>query len=140
MGTLNCIYFVLFAVGVGYAFIAVVLGGISDIDIPGVDIDIPGIDLQPGEPDIHLDLPFVHDISGDVDHPEVGFSPLSPITIATFITTFGCTGTVFGSGGTVLVLGLALVLVAVLLAGLGSGLLGLLPVFSGGGVYSLYLS
>jgi membrane protein implicated in regulation of membrane protease activity len=92
LGTLNCVYFVLFALGVGYAIIAAVLGGLSSVDVPGVDIDIPGIDLHPGEPDIHLDLPFVHDISHDVDHPEVGLSPLSPITIATFITTFGGVG------------------------------------------------
>jgi membrane protein implicated in regulation of membrane protease activity len=92
LNTLNCVYFILFALGVGYALIAAVLGGLSHIDLPGVDIDVPGIDLHPGEPDIHLDLPFVHDISHDVDHPEVGLSPLSPITIATFITTFGGVG------------------------------------------------
>jgi membrane protein implicated in regulation of membrane protease activity len=92
LGTLNCVYFVLFALGVGYAVIAAVLGGLSHIDVPGLDIDIPGVDLHPGEPDIHLDLPFIHDISHDVDHPEVGLSPLSPITIATFITTFGGVG------------------------------------------------
>jgi membrane protein implicated in regulation of membrane protease activity len=92
VGTLNCIYFILFAVGVGYAVIAGLMGGLSQIDVPGVDLDIPGVELHPGEPDIHLELPFDHDISHDVDHPEVGFSPLSPITIATFITTFGGVG------------------------------------------------
>jgi membrane protein implicated in regulation of membrane protease activity len=92
LGTLNCVYFFLFALGVGYALIAGLLGSLSHIDLPGVDIDIPGIDLHPGEPDIHLDIPFVHDISHDVNHPEVGLSPLSPITIATFITTFGGVG------------------------------------------------
>jgi membrane protein implicated in regulation of membrane protease activity len=92
LGTLNCIYFFLFALGVGYAIVAAVMGGLSHVDLPGVDIDIPGIDLHPGEPDIHLDVPFGHDISHDVDHPEVGLSPLSPITIATFITTFGGVG------------------------------------------------
>ena len=92
LGTLNCVYFFLFALGVGYAIIAAVMGGLSHVDLPGVDIDIPGIDLHPGEADIHLDIPFVHDISHDVDHPEVGLSPISPITIATFITTFGGVG------------------------------------------------
>jgi membrane protein implicated in regulation of membrane protease activity len=92
LGTLNCVYFFLFALGVGYALIAGLLGGLSHVDLPGVDIDVPGIDLHPGEPDIHLDIPFVHDISHDVDHPEVGLSPLSPITIATFVTTFGGVG------------------------------------------------
>ena len=93
-GTLNCVYFFLFALGVGYALVAAALGGLSHVDVPGVDIDIPGIDLHPGEPDVHLELPFHHDISHDVDHPEVGLSPLSPIIIATFITTFGGTGLV----------------------------------------------
>jgi membrane protein implicated in regulation of membrane protease activity len=97
IGTLNCIYFVLFALGVGYALIAVVLGGLSHVDVPGVDIDIPGVELHPGEPDIHLELPFSHDVSTDVDHPEVGLSPLSPITIATFITTFGGVGLIVNS-------------------------------------------
>jgi membrane protein implicated in regulation of membrane protease activity len=94
LGTLNCVYFFLFALGVGYAIIAAMMGGLSHVDLPGVDIDIPGIDLHPGEADIHLDIPFVHDISHDVDHPEVGLSPLSPITIATFITTFGGVGVI----------------------------------------------
>ncbi len=89
---LSCIYFFLFTLGVGYALIAVVFGEISHFDIPGLDIDIPGLDLHPGGPDIHLEIPFHHDISHDVDHPEVGLSPLSPITIATFVTTFGGTG------------------------------------------------
>lgn len=96
-GTLNCVYFFLFALGVGYAIVAAVMGGLSHIDLPGADIDIPGIDLHPGEPDIHLEIPFVHDISHDVDHPEVGLSPLSPITIATFITTFGGIGLIVNS-------------------------------------------
>jgi membrane protein implicated in regulation of membrane protease activity len=97
LGTLNCVYFFLFALGVGYAIIAAVMGGLSHVDLPGVDIDIPGIDLHPGEADIHLDIPFAHDISHDVDHPEVGLSPLSPITIATFITTFGGVGLIVNS-------------------------------------------
>ncbi len=92
LSTLNCIYFFLFALGVGYAIVAAVMGGLSHIDVPGVDIDIPGVDLHPGEPDIHLELPFAHDIGHDVDHPEVGLSPLSPITIATFVTAFGGVG------------------------------------------------
>ena len=92
LGTLNCVYFVLFALGVGYALIVAVMGGLAHVDVPGVDIDIPGVDLHPGEPDVHLDLPFGHDIAHDVDHPDVGLSPLSPITIATFITAFGGVG------------------------------------------------
>jgi membrane protein implicated in regulation of membrane protease activity len=124
IGTLNCVYFFLFALGVGYALIAVVLGGLSHIEVPGVDIDIPGIDLHPGEPDIHLELPFSHDISHDVDHPDVGLSPLSPITIATFITTFGGVGLIINnlpifSGQPWIVLKLWLGLPIAIVSGLG---------------------
>ncbi len=97
LGTLNYVYFFLFALGVGYAIIIGVMGGLSHIDVPGVDIDIPGIDLHPGEPDFHVELPFMDAASHDVDHPEVGLSPLSPITIATFITTFGGTGLIMNN-------------------------------------------
>ncbi len=92
LGTLNCVYFFLFALGVGYALVSWVLGGLASFELPGIDIDIPGVDLHPGEPDIHLELPLSHDVSADVDHPEVGLSPLSPITVAAFITTFGGVG------------------------------------------------
>jgi membrane protein implicated in regulation of membrane protease activity len=68
------------------------MGGLSHVHTPDLDIDIPGLDLHPGEPDIHIELPFAHDVSYDVDHPEAGLSPLSPITIAMFITTFGGVG------------------------------------------------
>ena len=65
LSTLNCIYFFLFALGVGYAIVAAVMGGLSHVDVPGVDIDIPGVDLHPGEPDIHFELPFAHDVAHD---------------------------------------------------------------------------
>jgi membrane protein implicated in regulation of membrane protease activity len=96
LGTLNCIYFFLFALGVGYAIIVGVMGGLAHIDTD-LDIDIPGIDLHPGEPDFHIELPFGDAIGHDVDHPEVGVSPLSPITIATFVTTFGGVGLIVGN-------------------------------------------
>lgn len=91
--TLNCVYMVLFFIGVGYALFVVVTGGLSSIDMPDVDIDIPQIDL-PGD----VGIPGA-DISvgggmpaGGLDAPDVSVSPLSPITIATFITTFGGLG------------------------------------------------
>ncbi len=91
IGTLNCIYFVLFAVGVGYAIIAAIMGHLSHFDLPGLHLDLPG-----GH-DMHIESPFVHDITHDVDHPEVGLSPLSPITIAVFITTFGGVGLILNN-------------------------------------------
>ncbi len=93
--TLNCVYFFLFALGVGYTILVAVMGGLGHLDLPGLDVDIPGVDLHPGEPDIHIEFPF--DAAHSVDHPEVGLSPLSPITIATFVTTFGGVGLVLNN-------------------------------------------
>jgi membrane protein implicated in regulation of membrane protease activity len=92
--TLNCIYGTLLLIGVGYALFIVITGGLSDIDMPDVDIDVPQIDL-PGDvdipgADIHLGGPDV--AVGGLDAPDVSVSPLSPITIASFITTFGGLG------------------------------------------------
>ena len=92
--TLNCVYFGLFFVGVGYAIFIVITGGLSDIDMPDVDIDIPQIDL-PGDvdipgADIHIGSPEIG--AGGIDAPDVAVSPLSPITIASFVTTFGGIG------------------------------------------------
>lgn len=92
MGTLNCVYFFLLVLGVGYALVSWVLGGLSQIDLPGADIDLPGVDLSPEGPDLQVDLGSGVDISGDIGQPEIGLSPLSPITVATFVTTFGGVG------------------------------------------------
>jgi hypothetical protein len=92
--TLNCVYFSLFLVGVGYALFIVITGGLSDINMPDVDVDIPQISL-PGDVDIPgADISISGDIgpTGGIDAPDVSVSPLSPITIATFITTFGGIG------------------------------------------------
>jgi membrane protein implicated in regulation of membrane protease activity len=92
--TLNCIYFALFFVGVGYAIFIAITGGLSHIDMPDVHIDVPHVDL-PGD----VDIPGANvDIGGPdlpvhgIDAPDVHVSPLSPITIASFITTFGGIG------------------------------------------------
>lgn len=92
--TLNCVYFSLFFIGVGYAIFIVITGGLSDIDMPDVDIDVPHIDL-PGDvdipgADIHIGGPEF--AAGGIDSPDVSVSPLSPITIASFVTSFGGIG------------------------------------------------
>jgi membrane protein implicated in regulation of membrane protease activity len=94
VNTLNCVYFALFFVGVGYAIFIVITGGLSHIDMPDVHVDIPHVDL-PGD----VDIPGANiDIGGPdvpfhgIDAPDVHVSPLSPITIASFITTFGGIG------------------------------------------------
>ena len=91
LSTLNCVYFALFFVGVGYALFVVITGGLSDIDMPDVDIDIPQVGL-PGDVDIpggSIQIGGGDVPAGGIDAPDVTVSPLSPITIATFITTFG---------------------------------------------------
>lgn len=93
LGTINCVYMALLTVGFLYALMILIGGGLSDIDLPDVDIDVPHFDL-PGDidiPDIHVDIG--HDI-GSFDHGAVEVSPLSPITIAAFITSFGGVGIV----------------------------------------------
>lgn len=92
--TLNCIYFALFFIGVGYALFIVITGGLSDIDMPDVDIDIPQIDL-PGDvsipgADVSIGGPDIP--AAGIDAPDVTVSPLSPITVSTFVTTFGGIG------------------------------------------------
>ncbi|MGD2040337.1 MAG: hypothetical protein PVH11_05890, partial [Anaerolineae bacterium] len=91
--TLNCVYLTLFFIGLGYALFVVITGGLSDIDMPDVDIDIPQVDL-PGDVDIPgAEIQIGSDVpTGGIDAPDVAVSPLSPITVATFITTFGGIG------------------------------------------------
>jgi len=80
--TLNCVYFGLFLLGVGYAIFILITGGLA-----GGDVDVSQIGLS-GDVDIGgADVP-----AAGLDAPDVAVSPLSPITIATFITTFGGVG------------------------------------------------
>lgn len=92
--TLSCVYSVLFFVGLGYAVFVAITGGLSQVDLPDVDIDVPQINL-PGDVDIpgagiHIGGPEIP--GAGLDAPDVSVSPLSPITIATFVTVFGGVG------------------------------------------------
>jgi len=73
---LDCAYFLSFGVGLLWAIVIVVSGGLGgDVDVP--DADMPDFDV------------------GDVDAFDVGsveISPISPITISAFITAFGAVG------------------------------------------------
>jgi len=94
LGTVNCVYMALLTVGFLYALMIVIGGGLSHIDLPDVDIDVPHIDL-PGDidiPDVHVEVG--HAEVGSFDHGMIEVSPLSPITIAAFITSFGGVGIV----------------------------------------------
>lgn len=94
LGTINCVYVALLMVGFLYALMLLIGGGLSNIDLPDVDIDVPHVDL-PGDvdiPDVHVAVSSA-DV-GSFDHGMVEVSPLSPITIAAFITSFGSVGIV----------------------------------------------
>jgi membrane protein implicated in regulation of membrane protease activity len=66
-GTVDCAYFITFAIGLVWAIFVLVAGGSGEADVPDADVD-----------------------SFDIGSVEV--SPISPITISTFITTFGGIG------------------------------------------------
>jgi membrane protein implicated in regulation of membrane protease activity len=93
---LNCVYFALFFVGLGYAIFVVITGGLSDVDMPDVDIDVPQISLG-GDveiPGAGIQISGAELPAGGLDAPDVSVSPISPITIATFITVFGGIGVI----------------------------------------------
>ena len=77
--TLNCVYFFMLLAGVIWTAIVLIGGAIASVDLPDIGVDVPNIDF-------HVD----HDVS--YDHGSVGVSPLSPITIASFVTSFGGLG------------------------------------------------
>jgi len=86
-GALDCAYFLSFGVGLVWALFVVITGGL------GGDVEVPNAHM----PDFDL---------GDIDTFDVGsveVSPISPITISTFITTFGAVGIIarqlFGVSG-----------------------------------------
>jgi hypothetical protein len=70
---LTVFYLALLGVGILYAVIILIGGGLHDLHLPGFDLHGGG----------HLHIP------GGVDQPEVGVPSLSPITIASFVTAFG---------------------------------------------------
>lgn len=88
--TLNCVYFFMLLAGVLWTAIVLIGGAVASVDVPDVDLDMPGVHL-PGDIDIpSIDFHIDHDVS--FDHGSVGVSPLSPITIASFVTSFGGLG------------------------------------------------
>ena len=90
-GTLNCIYFALLGVGIIYALIILITGGLHEIDVPGLDIDIGDVDIGGHHlPDVPVHIDFDH--APSFDHGDVDVPSLSPITIASFVTAFGSFG------------------------------------------------
>jgi hypothetical protein len=75
MAGLDCAYFLSFGMGLVWAIFIVVTGGLGQGEAP--DVNLP-----------HLDIGGAHAF----DAGSVEVSPISPITIATFITAFGAVG------------------------------------------------
>jgi membrane protein implicated in regulation of membrane protease activity len=96
LDALNCVYFSLFFIGLGYALFVVITGGLSDVGMPDVDIDVPQISLG-GDveiPGAGVSISGAEIPAGGLDAPDVSVSPISPITIATFVTVFGGIGVI----------------------------------------------
>jgi membrane protein implicated in regulation of membrane protease activity len=95
--TLMYVYLGCLIIGLVYAVFATIFGGHGDVgaDVGGADIGHIGGDFG-----AHGGLDFAHgevggagDIASDtVAYGEVGFSPLSPIVIASFLASFGAFG------------------------------------------------
>jgi len=85
---ITIIYLALLGVGIIYAIIILIGGGLHGLHIPGFDIHVDGHDFGLGH-NIEISHP---DLSGGVDHPEVKVPSLSPITVASFVTAFGAFG------------------------------------------------
>lgn len=77
MDTIFLIYLVCFGVGLLFTLVSGVLGGVFG-----------GHDAHGGVADTHAE-------GGFASHEMPGFSPLSPTTLATFVTAFGGLGMVF---------------------------------------------
>ena len=83
LSLLNCFYFFLLLSGVLYAIFVMIAGGLHSIHLPAFDIDLG-----------HLHIPHLgagHIDVGAGGH-DVSLLSLSPIAIATFITSFGGIG------------------------------------------------
>ena len=81
VGLLNCFYFFLLMLGVFYALLVMVSGGLHALHIPDLHLDFSGAHLPPE----HIDI-------GGAPGHEVHLLSLSPISIASFITSFGGIG------------------------------------------------
>jgi membrane protein implicated in regulation of membrane protease activity len=88
--TLNCVYFFMLMAGILWTAIVLIGGAVASVDLPDMDIDVPAADL-PGDIDIP-NIDFSVDHAPSFDHGSVDVSPLSPITIASFVTSFGGLG------------------------------------------------
>lgn len=82
--TLNCLYFIMLMFGIIWTAVVLIGGAVSGVDLPDLDIDMAGADLA--------SVDFGTDVDMGFDHGSVGVSALSPMTIASFVTSFGGLG------------------------------------------------
>ena len=87
--SLECFYFFLLMLGVFYAVLVMIAGGLHSIHLP-IHVDFGHLPVHvPGIADVHV---------GDVGAHDVSILSLSPISIAAFITSFGGIGIIATQG------------------------------------------
>ncbi len=95
---LNCFYFFLLMVGVFYAIFALISGGLHAIHVPAVHFDLGDVHVGGAHvPSADFAGPHI-DTGGDLSGHALKLLSLSPISIATFITSFGAIGIIATRG------------------------------------------
>jgi len=95
--TLFHFYLLCFFIGFFYAVISGILSGVfggHDVDSGGADVDVGGHDLDAGGQDIDVGGQDADAGGIDADSGGLHLSPLSPVTIAMFTSSFGATGAI----------------------------------------------
>lgn len=98
-------YLMCFFVGFIYAIVSGIMSGVfggTDADASGADVDVGDLDIgdvDVGDIDVNVDAADIdvgdHDIgAADADTGGLHLSPLSPVTIAMFASSFGATGAI----------------------------------------------
>ncbi len=87
IGLINCFYFFLLMLGVFYALLVMIAGGLHAVHLP---FDI-SLDHLPGDVGGHVDI-------GGAPTHDVSILSLSPISIAAFVTSFGGIGIIATQG------------------------------------------
>ncbi len=87
IGSVDCLYFFLLMLGVFYALVVMIAGGLHAVHLP---LDI-SLDHLPGHVPGHIDI-------GGAPSHDVSILSLSPISIAAFITSFGGIGIIATQG------------------------------------------
>jgi hypothetical protein len=116
MDSVSIVYLIFFFIGLGFAIVSFIMSGlghfgtehdvdVGHVDVDGHDVDIGGHDVDVSGHDVDIGD---HDVGAHADSSSAGIhlSPVSPITIAMFITSFGGIGFIlqqFPGGGNLLI-------------------------------------